>query len=366
MSSLHVDQLRIARGGHPVITEASFDVPHGTTTVIVGPSGSGKSTLLSAIAGLINVDGGTLQLDDREITYVPTAQRNIGLVFQDNQLFPHLNVADNVAYGLRRKGIRRSECDVRVSEVLELVGLEGFGERAVGELSGGEAKRIALARSLAPAPELLLLDEPLTGLDDSLHDRLLHDLVKVLSTSQTTAIWVTHHRKEAERAGTQLLRIHDGVVSPELTERNQWHVQVVSAADTFDLRRRVLRDGTRTTDVNFDGDETAIHLAVSDPASGEIIAISSWFQRNRQHQPINGLQLRGMASHPNYRGQGAAQALLRSGIELGRSLSVDEVWARARDTALNFYLAHGFVTSGPGYIDDNTGLAHHDVVFSLR
>ena len=129
MSSLHVDQLRIARGGHPVITEASFDVPHGTTTVIVGPSGSGKSTLLLAIAGLINVDGGTLQLDDREITYVPTAQRNIGLVFQDNQLFPHLNVADNVAYGLRRKGIRRSECDVRVSEVLQLVGLEGFGGR---------------------------------------------------------------------------------------------------------------------------------------------------------------------------------------------------------------------------------------------
>ncbi|MEC8017684.1 MAG: ATP-binding cassette domain-containing protein, partial [Actinomycetota bacterium] len=88
MSSLRVDQLRITRGGHPVITEASFDVPHGTTTVIVGPSGSGKSTLLSAIAGLINVDGGTLRLDDREITNVPTAQRNIGLVFQDNQLFP--------------------------------------------------------------------------------------------------------------------------------------------------------------------------------------------------------------------------------------------------------------------------------------
>ena len=105
----------------------------------------------------------------------------------------------------------------------------------------------------------------------TLHDRLLHDLVKVPHLSNN-AIWVTHHRKEADRAGTQLLRIHDGVVSPELTEHSQWHVQVVSAADTFGLRRLVLRDDTRTTDVNFDGDETAIHLEVSDPAGREIIA----------------------------------------------------------------------------------------------
>ena len=204
MSSLHADQLRIARGGHPVITEASFDVPHGSTTVIVGPSGSGKSTLLSAIAGLINVDGGTLQLDDREITNVPTAQRNIGLVFQDNQLFPHLNVADNVAYGLRRKGIRRSECDVRVSEVLELVGLEGFAERAVGELSGGEAKRIALARSLAPAPELLLLDEPLGALDAKLRQDTQFELMDIQEKTGTTFVIVTHDQRLKDRFGNCL------------------------------------------------------------------------------------------------------------------------------------------------------------------
>ncbi len=366
MSSLRVNDLQISRDHTPVISQASFEVTHGSTAVIVGDSGSGKSTLLAAIAGLIPIDGGSIRLDDRNITTTPTVQRNIGIVFQDNQLFPHLSVADNIAYGLRRQGVSRSECTVRVSELLNLVDLDGFGQRNVQDLSGGEAKRVALARSLAPRPEVLLLDEPLTGLDESLHDRLLHDLVAVLTASQTTALWVTHHRGEASLAGDQLLTIRDGVVSLADTARRAWDIRVVSAAETFALRREVLRSNTATTDVNFDGDDTAIHLAACDPTGANAVAISSWFQRNRPQQPVTGLQLRGMASSPEFRGTGAAQALLFAGIELGRTLHVEEVWARARDTALGFYLAHGFETIGDGYVDDHTGLPHHDVVLPLR
>ena len=366
MSSLRVNGLQISRGNLPVISQASFEVAHGSTTVIVGDSGSGKSTLLAAVAGLIPIDSGSIRLDDRDITTTPTVQRNIGLVFQDNQLFPHLNVADNIEYGLRRQGASRAECNNRVNELLDLVGLTGFGQRNVQDLSGGEAKRVALARSLAPRPEVLLLDEPLTGLDESLHDRLLHDLVAVLASSQTTALWVTHHRGEASLAGEQLLTIRDGVVSSAETARRAWDIRVVSPAETFALRREVLRSNTATTDVNFDGDDAAIHLVACDPTGGNTVAISSWFQRNRPQQPVTGLQLRGMASSPEFRGTGAAQALLNAGIELARTLHVDEVWARARDTALGFYLAHGFKTVGDGYVDDHTGLPHHDVVLPLR
>lgn len=366
MSLLRVNELRISREKTRVISHASFEVTHGSTTVIVGASGSGKSTLLAGLAGLIAVDSGTITLGDRDVTNTPTAQRNIGLVFQDNQLFPHLNVADNIAYGLRRQGATRSDCTARVHELLNLVGLDGFGERTVQDLSGGEAKRVALARSLAPRPAVLLLDEPLSGLDESLHNRLLHDLVEVLAASETTALWVTHHREEAAIAGNNTLTIRDGEVSSAESSRRTWDIRVISSSDTFALRREVLRSNTATTDVNFDGDETAIHLAACDPANGNIAAISSWFQRNRPHHSITGLQLRGMASSPEVRGAGAAQALLFAGIELARTLQVDEVWARARDTALGFYLKHGFTNIEPGYVDEHTGLPHHDVVRSLR
>ena len=366
MSVLHVDQLRIVRGSTPVIIDASFQVDHGTTTVIVGPSGSGKSTLLAGIAGLVSIAHGAIRLNSRDITNVPTAQRKIGLVFQDNQLFPHLSVEENIIYGLRRQQGHRFDHADRLEELLSLVDLSGFGSRSVRDLSGGEAKRVALARALAPEPELLLLDEPLTGLDESLHDRLLHDLVNVLSTSSTTAIWVTHHRKEASVAGSRILSIDNGELTPLQGRLRNWDVRLVSASDTFDLRRSVLRSDTITNDVNFDGDDSAVHLAAHDPVSGEIAAISSWFQRSRPQQSFSGLQLRGMASAPEHRGTGAAQALLSAGIALGRSLQVDEIWARARDTALGFYLKHQFVSEEPGYVDDHTGLPHHTVVLRLR
>ncbi len=180
-----------------VLDGVSLHVDKGEIVAVLGPSGAGKSTLLRVIAGLIRPDSGVVMLDDVDITDRPAHLRNIGMMFQDEQLFPHLDVAANVAFGPRMHRWSASSIAERVEELLNIVGLAGFGERRVDRLSGGEKKRVALARSLAPRPAVLLLDEPLTGLDRELHDRLIGELGDVLRTTATTAVLVTHDRDEA-------------------------------------------------------------------------------------------------------------------------------------------------------------------------
>ena len=180
-----------------VLDRVSITVADGEVVALLGPSVVGKSTLLRVIAGLLVADAGTVSLDGVDITRWASHRRNIGLVFQDEQLFPHLTVAGNVGFGLRMRRTPHPELHRRVQELLALVGLSGFDDRAVGGLSGGEAKRVALARSLAPRPRVLLLDEPLTGLDRDLHDRLATDLAALLRSTGTSALLVTHDRDEA-------------------------------------------------------------------------------------------------------------------------------------------------------------------------
>lgn len=200
-------EITVRFGDRTVLDEVSVEVATGEVVALLGPSGAGKSTLLRVIAGLLAADAGAVWLDDREITSLPSHRRNIGLVFQDEQLFPHLTVSQNVGFGLRMRGVGRPQVATRVDELLRLVGLEAFANLHVTKLSGGEAKRVALARSLAPHPAVLLLDEPLTGLDRELHDRLATDLSSLLRATGTTALLVTHDRDEAAAIADRTLTL---------------------------------------------------------------------------------------------------------------------------------------------------------------
>ncbi|GAB3454654.1 ABC transporter ATP-binding protein [Actinophytocola sediminis] len=192
--ALTVAGLTVVYGALTAVSDVDLRVGDGEVLALLGPSGCGKSTLLRAVAGL-EPAGGRVCWDGADLAGVPVHRRGFGLVFQDGQLFPHRDVAGNVEFGLRmRKVADRAE---RTAELLAMVGLAGYERRPVTELSGGEAQRVALARALAPRPRLLLLDEPLSALDRVLREQLALDLARVLATTGTTALVVTHDHDEA-------------------------------------------------------------------------------------------------------------------------------------------------------------------------
>ena len=206
---LDCQNLLVTYESTPVLQNLSIYIGAGEIVALTGPSGSGKTTLLRCIAGLEVVESGTILLSGEEITSKPAHLRRIGLVFQDNQLFPHLNVAKNISYSLMIQGTRQKLIDEKVTEVLELVGLTHLSKREVFKLSGGEAKRIAVARALVAQPKVLLLDEPLNGLDKELHARLLADLGTLLRLRGTTTLHVTHDQDEANAIADRVLDICD-------------------------------------------------------------------------------------------------------------------------------------------------------------
>ena len=196
--------------GFRALDSVSFTLEPGFLMSVVGPSGSGKSTLLRAIEGLEPLASGAVFMQGHNMTNVPTHKRPCTMVFQDGQLFPHRSVSSNIAYGLAGLGLSRGEIGERVEALLELVNLEGFGERSISTLSGGQAGRVALARSLARQTGLILLDEPLSALDTDLRRSLTKDVRDILKASGTAALYVTHDLEEANLVGDGIMRVVNG------------------------------------------------------------------------------------------------------------------------------------------------------------
>lgn len=207
---LSVDRVDVAIDSKRILEDVSLQVADGEIVAILGPSGSGKSTLLRAIAGLVDLADGDVRWDGQTIVGTPPHRRDFGLMFQGYALFPHMTVAGNVGFGLRMGGA--DDIDRRVSEALSWVGLDGFGPRQIDSLSGGEQQRVALARTLAPEPRLVMLDEPLGALDRNLRQQLVTDTRAVLEDREVTAIVVTHDREEAVALSDRLALMRGGTI----------------------------------------------------------------------------------------------------------------------------------------------------------
>jgi thiamine transport system ATP-binding protein len=219
---LHIESLSAAYEEVDVLRDVHLEVPAGQLLCVLGPSGSGKSTLLRVIAGLEEPRLGRVQLEGRDLAGVPPHLRDVGLMFQDYALFPHRNVAENIAFGLRMRGEGRAAVRARTAELLRLVGLPGAERRPVAQLSGGEQQRVALARALAPRPRLLMLDEPMGSLDRSLRERLPEELRGIFAELGLTVIYVTHDQGEALSVADRVVLLHEGRVVADGSPEELW------------------------------------------------------------------------------------------------------------------------------------------------
>jgi ABC-type Fe3+/spermidine/putrescine transport system ATPase subunit len=208
--------------GRLLLDSISFTVRAGETVCLLGASGSGKSTLLRMIAGLESPENGRILFNHIDLATIPAHLRDFGLVFQDYGLFPHLDIFDNIAFGLKMRKLPAAEINLRVAALLKQIGLEGFEKRKVTDLSGGEQQRVALARALVTRPRLLMFDEPLGALDRSLKEGLLKELRSILRKAGIPAIYVTHDQEEAFTLADRILILHEGRIIRAGTPAEVW------------------------------------------------------------------------------------------------------------------------------------------------
>ncbi len=233
------------------LVNVSMEVSRGSLVTILGPSGSGKTSTLRIMAGFERVDAGKIMLGGRDIVYDQPRQRRFGFVPQDLVLFPHLDVAGNVAYGLRARGTRKRTARQRAGDLIEIVGLAGFGNRRVDRLSGGERQRVALARALAIDPAVLLLDEPFSALDTPLRREMRTEVLRIKQQLGISVVFVTHNQEEALSISDHIVLMHDGTVaqagSPESlyrTPASRFAAEFIGAANTIDVFVERIQGGT--------------------------------------------------------------------------------------------------------------------------
>jgi len=265
VSALAVEGLGKAFAGEHAVEDVSLTLERGEFFSLIGPSGCGKTTTLRMLAGLLDPDSGTIRIDGTDVTDRPARNRATNMVFQDLVLFPHMTVAENVAYGLARSGVPKPERQTRVAEALDLVDLNGFGERDPADLSGGQRQRVALARALVNDPEVLLLDEPLASLDRALRGEMQREFRRIQRDSETTFLYVTHDQESAMSMSDRVAVMRAGQI-----------------ADRGPPRRLYSRPRTRFV-AEFLGDATVLdgevvsrdgETAVVETQAGRVSAIS--------------------------------------------------------------------------------------------
>lgn len=218
-TSITLNGVSYAFGANPVLNQIDLHIDAGSVVALLGPSGCGKSTLLRLLAGLTHPAQGEIHFGDRLVAKagwsLPPEARDIGMVFQDYALWPHMTVAQNVAFPLKMRNVRRQECDSRVAQALARVGLSELADRKPAGLSGGQQQRVALARAIVAEPRVLLFDEPLSNLDSELRESLCLEMATLLRQLGTTAVYVTHDRREAEILADRIVHLSAGSVAAD-------------------------------------------------------------------------------------------------------------------------------------------------------
>jgi putative spermidine/putrescine transport system ATP-binding protein len=220
---VHLDRLRRAYGSVVAVNDVTLSIGRGELVCLVGPSGCGKTTTLKMIAGFVQPTGGRISIDGKDVTGLPPQKRDTGMVFQNYALFPHLSVAENIAFGPRNVGMSRADITARVAELLDLVQMPSLADRYPHELSGGQQQRVALARALALRPAVLLLDEPLSNLDAKLRLQMREEIRSVVTNTHVTTVFVTHDQEEALAIADRIVVMNNGGIE-----------QVGSAIDVYE------------------------------------------------------------------------------------------------------------------------------------
>lgn len=299
--------------GKDVIDDVSFQIDHGEIVVLLGPSGCGKTTTLRCIAGLEQPTSGTIRIGDKTVddpaagVFVSTQKRALGMVFQSYAIWSHLSVEQNIAYPLKVRGVSRADMQQRVAEVLDVVGLAGFGSRNVGTLSGGQMQRIALARSLVYRPRIILLDEPLSNLDAKLRLRLRDDLRQIIKKAGLTGLYVTHDLTEAVAIGDRIGVMRSGKL-----------VQMATAEELYNRPADLF-----VADFTGSSNRVPVHVVSQGDGVGVVSA--------------QGLKLRVM-TQPGLREGDTGQLILRpENIRLGPDGPDDDNVAPAQVRAVTFH-----------------------------
>lgn len=244
--------------GSPILRDFHLSVEKGELVSLLGPSGCGKTTTLRTIAGFISAEKGRILIDGKDNTMLPPNKRNIGLVFQNYALFPHLSVFDNVAYGLKRRKVDKETIAQKVMQVLKLVSLSGYEQRLPSQLSGGQRQRVALARSIVIEPDLLLLDEPLSNLDAKLRDEMRAELSRLQHQLGITMIYVTHDQVEALSLSSRIIVMNEGNIEQNGTPEDIYERPATSFVARFvgfdnHLSGKLVSKDTRSITVDVAG-----------------------------------------------------------------------------------------------------------------